>query len=250
MVDRSRVGIAEHRLSESSGDSRWLAAMAPIRLVVIGAGGHGAELLSYIDSLDQSELEPGRRAVALVGFIDESRPAGPFGSSRVVGPLGALERLLDGPDPPTHYVTAVGDNVVREGLVGRIEELSAGRLQPWTLRHPTATMTDTAIVGAGSLIAPGAVLTTRLTIGRHTIVNVKASVSHDCAIGDFVNLNPSATICGNVRIGRGCFIGAGATVVNNVSIGDQTIVGAGAVVLDDLPAGVTAVGVPARVIRR
>jgi len=42
----------------------------------------------------------------------------------------------------------------------------------------------------------------------------------------------------------------GATVINRVSIGDWTIVGAGAVVVDDLPAGVTAVGVPARVIVR
>jgi acetyltransferase-like isoleucine patch superfamily enzyme len=38
-------------------------------------------------------------------------------------------------------------------------------------------------------------------------------------------------------------------VCPGVTIGDHTVVGAGAVVTRDLPAGVVAMGVPARVIR-
>jgi acetyltransferase EpsM len=75
-------------------------------------------------------------------------------------------------------------------------------------------------------------------------------VAHDCLVGDFCNLNPAATLCGNVQLGEGCSIGAGATVIEKVKIGAGTIVGAGAVVIRDLPPGVTAVGVPARVIKQ
>ena len=39
------------------------------------------------------------------------------------------------------------------------------------------------------------------------------------------------------------------TVCPGVTIGEDTVVGAGAVVTRDLPAGVVAVGVPARVLR-
>ena len=85
-------------------------------------------------------------------------------------------------------------------------------------------------------------------IGAHVILNVNASVSHDAVIGDFVNLNPGAIVAGNTRLGDGCYIGAGATVIDRISIGEWTIVGAGAAVVRDLPAQVTAVGVPARVI--
>ena len=55
-------------------------------------------------------------------------------------------------------------------------------------------------------------------------------------------------VAGNVGIGEGCYIGAGATLIDKVSIGPWSTVGAGAVVIDDIPADVTAVGVPARII--
>lgn len=50
-------------------------------------------------------------------------------------------------------------------------------------------------------------------------------------------------------IGNKVFIGAGARVLGGITIGDDAIIGANAVVIDDLPAGATAVGVPARVVR-
>jgi acetyltransferase-like isoleucine patch superfamily enzyme len=53
-----------------------------------------------------------------------------------------------------------------------------------------------------------------------------------------------------VRIGAGCYIGAGATIIDRVTIGEWSTVGAGAVVVGDLPPFVTAVGVPAKVIKR
>ena len=52
-----------------------------------------------------------------------------------------------------------------------------------------------------------------------------------------------------IAIGDNVWLGGGATVCPGVTIGDDTVVGAGAVVTRDLPAGVLAVGVPARVVR-
>ncbi len=52
-----------------------------------------------------------------------------------------------------------------------------------------------------------------------------------------------------ITIGDGAWLGGGVIVVPGVSIGENTVVGAGAVVTKDLPAGVLAVGNPARVIR-
>jgi acetyltransferase-like isoleucine patch superfamily enzyme len=51
-----------------------------------------------------------------------------------------------------------------------------------------------------------------------------------------------------IDVGAGVWIGAGATVLDSVSIGDRAIVGASAVVREDVPAGATAVGVPARLV--
>ena len=50
------------------------------------------------------------------------------------------------------------------------------------------------------------------------------------------------------RIGRGVLLSAGATILGDVSVGDHAKVGAGSVVEHDVPAGCTAVGVPARLV--
>jgi maltose O-acetyltransferase len=52
-----------------------------------------------------------------------------------------------------------------------------------------------------------------------------------------------------ISVGDNVWIGGGAIVLPGVTIGANTVVGAGAVVTKDLPAGVLAVGNPARVVR-
>jgi maltose O-acetyltransferase len=52
-----------------------------------------------------------------------------------------------------------------------------------------------------------------------------------------------------IAIGDNVWLGGGAIVLPGVTIGADTVVGAGAVVTSDLPAGVLALGTPARVVR-
>ena len=61
---------------------------------------------------------------------------------------------------------------------------------------------------------------------------------------------PGANISGNVRIADATLIGSGATILQGLTIGKNCIVGAGAVVTKDLPDNCTAVGVPARIIKK
>jgi sugar O-acyltransferase (sialic acid O-acetyltransferase NeuD family) len=206
-------------------------------LVIVGAGRHGREVEYYLHDLPD--------APELLGFIDEQRPPGPFSDSFVLGGFDIVPELLSGYQAIA-YITAAGDNNTRRRLASSAD---AAGLVPWTLRHPSAVIGTDCIVGVGSCLAPTTVLTRAVELGSHCIVNVGVTVSHDCLIGDYVNLNPGVTVCGDVEIGSSCYIGAGATNIDKVSIGSDTVVGAGAVVVDDLPGGVLAVGVPARVVR-
>ena len=49
-------------------------------------------------------------------------------------------------------------------------------------------------------------------------------------------------------LGDGVVIGAGARVLGGIVLGEGSVIGANAVVIDDVPAGATAVGIPARVL--
>ncbi len=52
------------------------------------------------------------------------------------------------------------------------------------------------------------------------------------------------------RIGNNVRIGAGAVIIGNITIGDNVLIGANSVVLKDVPSDSTAVGVPARIIKK
>ncbi len=213
-------------------------------LYVIGAGGHAREIYSYIRDLAAAGW-PGK----LKGFLDDGLAPGLHRRLEVLGPVAKNTISSTDLSSAASYITALGDNCTRRNVVHRVEEIFGDTLEAWTLIHPGARIGQDVEIGEGACIAPAVVITTSVKIGRHCIVNVKASVSHDCSVGDFVNINPGATVCGWVTIGEGAFIGAGATLKDKVSIGAWSIIGAGAVVTRDIPPGVTAVGVPARVIK-
>ena len=82
----------------------------------------------------------------------------------------------------------------------------------------------------------GVVLNPKSVIGEGTVIQHSVTVGH---IGDGVPV-----------IGKNCFIGAGAIIIGGITIGDNVKIGAGAVVNKDVPTGCTAVGVPARIIKR
>lgn len=110
---------------------------------------------------------------------------------------------------------------------------------------------------------------TPVTIGPRTFINYDCvmldsapiSIGADCQLATRVQLltathpiDPGPRRAGweyakPISIGDNVWLGGGVIVCPGVSIGDDTVVGAGAVVTRDLPAGVVAIGNPARVHR-
>ncbi len=79
-------------------------------------------------------------------------------------------------------------------------------------------------------------------------VNTAAVVDHQCQLGDFAHVSANVVLGGGVSVGEGSLVGIGACVLPGVVIGAWSQVGAGAVVTRDVPDGVVAYGVPARVM--
>ncbi|HRP90516.1 MAG TPA: acetyltransferase [Edaphocola sp.] len=105
-------------------------------------------------------------------------------------------------------------------------------------------------IGEGANILDGAKISNAVTIGKGSIVYYNAVVTHDCHLGDFVELSPSVNVSGRVKIGNMTRLGTGTIVLPDRIIGNNVIIGAGAVVTQNIPDNCTAVGVPARIIKR
>lgn len=83
-------------------------------------------------------------------------------------------------------------------------------------------------------------------------------IGETAVIGDDVTIYQGVTLGGTGKdtgkrhptIGSNVMIGAGAKVLGPLVIGDNSRIAAGAVVLSDIPSNSTAVGVPAKVVRR
>jgi maltose O-acetyltransferase len=126
-------------------------------------------------------------------------------------------------------------------------------------------------VGAGVMVRAPLYIDygTHIAIGDNTFVNfglvaldvAPITIGADCQIGPNVQLlTPIHPLDPDLRrdkweqalpivLGDNVWLGGGVIVLPGVTIGPDTVVGAGAVVSRDLPAGVVAVGSPARVVR-
>jgi sugar O-acyltransferase (sialic acid O-acetyltransferase NeuD family) len=207
------------------------------RIVIIGAGGHGREVADILKGQNQTEV---------VGFIDENREL--HGSDFDGWPvLGDWSWFDDPRRLEIAVVCAVGLPQLRRRLTKRAESLGLSFVN--AISH-LALISPSAKLGEGVTVFPHGVINAGAVVESHSILNVAATVSHDTKIGRYSTVNPGAHIGGNVSIGEGCYLGIGSNVIHGQSIGEWSVVGAGAVVTTDLPANVTAVGVPARIIKR
>jgi sugar O-acyltransferase (sialic acid O-acetyltransferase NeuD family) len=207
-------------------------------LVLVGCGGHASDVLSVVEACN--EAEPRYR---VVGYIDDDREADDRRlQDRNVPRLGAV---AEAERAQGLFVLGIGYPEQRARVAERLR--GVGELAAAVV-HPGASVATKAVLGRGVVVFGGAHIGPLARVCEGAMVGRGAIVGHDTLLSDHVSVMPGAVLSGDCTVGVGALIGANATVLEGRSIGDWSRLGAGAVLTQDLPAGCTAVGIPARVV--
>lgn len=206
-------------------------------IVIWGASGHARVVADAVRKGDY---------FSVFGFIDDTalRKGEDFAGAKVMGGREILPTLADHGVNAIHI--AIGHCRARMDLATLATDHG---LRLRSIVHPSATVALDATIGEGTFIAAGALVGAASRVGRVVILNSGCSVDHDCIVEDGAHIGPGVRMGGSAHIGQQAWIGIGATLRDRASVGHGATVGAGAVVVRDVPPGVVAYGVPARVVR-
>ena len=207
---------------------------------IYGASGFGKEVMPLVRQQFPTLAQP------QFVFIDDLQA----GTNLNGYPVFAYRDFIAHPATQKSVTIAIANSMVREKLVARLAE---DGIQHLAVQANNAVILDEVEIGEGSLLCPFTCLTSNIKIGKFFHANIYSYVAHDCVIGDYVTFAPSVKCNGNIHIEDHAYIGTGAVIKQGTPekplvIGRGAVVGMGAVVTKSVPAGVTVIGNPARIL--
>ena len=209
------------------------------RTAIVGSSGHALVLADILAARTDQEC---------VGWLDPSRTMGEWvnglpclGSDVDIKKI-MYENNIQG------VMIGIGDNGVRRAVVHALTNIFP-ELRYHTAVHPSAAVSKSVVIGAGSAVMAGAVINPGVSVGEHCIINTSSSVDHEVSIDDFSSIGPGVVMGGDCEIGKQTAIGIGAIVKHKVKIGSKSVIGAGALQLENVGTNEVWFGVPSKRIR-
>lgn len=205
------------------------------RLIVIGAGGFGREVLGWAQDVQalSKEWEIG-------GFLDDN-PKALDGLKYDVPIIGGIKDYM--PQNDDYFVLGIGSP---RGKLAIAERLMQRGAQFISLIHPTAVIGNNIIIGRGCVICPFVTITCDVKLGDFVSLNIHSVIGHDAVLGDGCTLSVHAVVTGHAYLGKGVYVANHGSILPQAKIGDFARVGAGSVVLKSVKPETTVMGVPAK----
>jgi sugar O-acyltransferase (sialic acid O-acetyltransferase NeuD family) len=193
------------------------------KIIIIGAGGHAAEIDEYIQ---HSQRIKGFRELSIIGFLDDNPES--YAGYKFSAPLLAGlkdHKVIKG----QHYLMGIANLKYRKYF---IDKFKAEGAQFISFIHCSAFVSESSLTGEGTIIGPNANIGPNVRIGNYNLINSRCSLGHDTIIGDYNFICPNVCFSGFTKVGDENLFGINSVTIPNISIGNRNKIAAG-MILDN-----------------
>lgn len=191
------------------------------RVIIIGSGGHGAEIDEYIATMNKHSND---MKIQVAGFLDDN-PSN-YASYQFSAPLlGNIKKHRIQHD--VFYVIGIANQEYRRTFVEYFLENNA---QFMNIIHPAATISKSASMGTGNVIGPMVNIGPNVKIGDFNLVNSRSSLGHDTTIGNYNFISPNVSFSGFTKVGDDNLFGINSATIPDTSIGSRNRIMAGMII--------------------
>lgn len=189
-----------------------------IDVIIIGAGGHAAEIDEYIK---YSQKNTGFEEFKIIGFLDDNPRSYSFYrfSAPYLGEIKKHKIIKD-----QHYIIGIADIEYRKNFINLFKNNGAEFI---SFKHCNAYVSESAKIGAGTIIGPNANIGPNVKIGDYNLINSRCSLGHDTDIGNLNFISPNVCFSGFTKIGDENMFGINVATIPEIKIGSRNKIAAG-----------------------
>ncbi len=188
-------------------------------IIIIGSGGHGAELDEYIKYNNKNGIEEYK----VIGFLDDNPDN--YATYQLSAPLlGGVRNHEIRKD--CHYLMGIANLKYRKYFVEKYIDKGAKFVG---IVHQSAYISDSANIGMGVVIGPMVNIGPNAEVGNFSMLNSRCSLGHDTKLGKFNFVSPNVCFSGFTKIGDENLFGINSATIPHIEIGDRNKIAAGMV---------------------
>ena len=190
-------------------------------IIVIGAGGHGAEIDEYII---YSQKTTGIKELNVVGFLDDNPEN--YANYKLSAPLiGGVRdhKVIKG----QYYIIGIANLKYRRLFIDKFISEGAEFV---SFVHCNAYVSGSSIIGEGTVIGPNVNIGPNVKIGNYTLINSRCSLGHDTVLGNYNFICPNVCFSGFSKVGDENLFGINSATIPDITIGSRNRIAAGMII--------------------
>lgn len=184
-----------------------------MKLIIVGAGGHG-----------RCCLDIAREKYDDIAFLDDNLIGQSINDCQVIGGMDDMEKFFPKYD---NIFIAIGNNQMRMNLIEKAMKIGFNVVN---LVSEKSCVSRYSKIGKGCVLFPGAIVEANAKIGNGTVLCANTVINHDAVVEDgcliYSNnvIRPNASIGKLTRIGSNCTVKFGVKVEKMSDIEDGKVV--------------------------